>query len=121
LFYLFDVLRPVFGGSVALAGLSRSAVRMNVVNTGWVPIHAFSLADPTDRTPGIAPNAKLLTTLHFSHPSSVQNAVTVKLVPALSTIDFVVMAAIVFSPFLLTLLSSRRKARQVGRIELRRG
>jgi signal peptidase len=121
LFYLFKVLRPVFGGSVAFAGLSRRAVRVDVVNTGWVPIHAFSSADPSAQTASIGPNSKLLTTLHFSHQSNIENVVTVKLVPALSAIDFVVMAVIVFSPFLLTLLNSRRKARQVGRIELRRG
>jgi signal peptidase len=118
LLYLFDVLRPVFGAGVAFISMSHRAVRINVINNGWVPIRAFSLANPTDRTGLVRPDSTLLSTLHFAGHSQVTTITTIKVVPEPSLVDFIVMGLLVFSPFLLSLLAAWRVSRRGERIEV---
>jgi signal peptidase I len=101
LLYLLDLLRPMIGGGAQFLGVSGRMMRVVVINTGWIPLHAFSMANPAARTPAIAPNSALLTRLDISGHAHLRALTAIKLVPALSPVDYAVLALVVFSPFLL--------------------
>lgn len=115
LVYLFAVLRPVFGAGVEFVSLSSHTLRVNVINTGWIPIRAFSLANSADHSSRVWPNSTLLATLHVRPHAGLTAITTVKIVPAPSLVDIFVTALVVGSPFMIALVSTRPRARRRGR------
>jgi signal peptidase I len=104
LLYLLDRLRPLVSGATSFISVSREMMRVAVVNTGWLPVRAFSTADPARHTATIAPDSVRVATLTFARHGPLHAITTIKLLPAPTVGDLLILGLVVVSPFLVVAL-----------------
>jgi signal peptidase I len=121
LYFLFNVLRPLFGGSAAFVAIGRTASRVDLINTGWLPFRAYSAANPRDVVSRLPPNSATTVTMHFHRHSGVKAITSIHIVPAPTFLDIVALAAVVLSPLSFSVLHWLRRRRRTAARERRLG
>ena len=118
LVYLFNVEKPLIGADVSFTGVTTTAVHAYVINYGWMPLEAFSEANPHDRSPHIEGNSVRHITFRIPNKKNILKALKVDLVPALHWYDWCAFWLLITSPLLAVLgyrliVNERKRFRHV--------